>query len=149
MLPRYNFSWFGFRLTCARFARILFRGGYVHRKSILEDIIIHFDLITKLLDPREKYWPIGRINKRILVDQSLNHLEVFCNISRGILKQETQQSQSVSSQNLVHNGSVFLYFFSGMGGTKFVIYWAYGSKRLFSLVSISFQAMFMLFTPFY
>ena len=113
MLPRYYFSWFGFRLTCARFARILFRGGYVYRKSILEDIIIHFDLITKLLDPREKYWPIGRINKHILVDQSLNHLEVFCNISRGILKQETLQLQSVSSQNLVHNGSVFLYFFSG------------------------------------
>ena len=100
------------RLTCPRFARIVGRGGSVYRNCVLEDIIINFKLITKKLDPRGGYWPMGQINKFSLEDQPLDHLEVFCNISRGILKQETQQY--ISSQNLVHNGSVFLYFFNGI-----------------------------------
>ena len=63
--------------------------------------------MSKKLDPREQRWPIGQINKIRLVGQPLDQLEVFCNISKGIMKQET-----VSSHNLVHNGSVFNYFYN-------------------------------------
>ena len=104
------FKWFHFRLTCKRFAQILFRGGSTYRNCLLEEIIFDFNLMSKKLDPREQLWPIGQISKISLVGQPLDQLEVFCNISKGILKQET-----VSSHNLVHNSSVLNYFYNPNG----------------------------------
>ena len=66
--------------------------------------------MSKKLDPREQFWPIGQINKIRLMEQPLDQLEVFCNISKEIVKQET-----LSSHNLVHNGSVFNYFYNPNG----------------------------------
>ena len=66
-----------------------------------------------------RQWPSGQINKSILVDylanQPLDSLETYCNISRGIVKQETLQSHSFSSDSLVHNGSVLHYFYNPDG----------------------------------
>ena len=66
--------------------------------------------MSKKLDPRGVVWPIGQINKDRLMGQPLDQLEVFCNISKDIVKQET-----CSSHNLVHNGSVFHYFYNPNG----------------------------------
>ena len=75
--------------------------------------------MSKTLDPREQLWPIGRINKIKLVDyladQPLDEIEVFCNISREVVKQETTQWRNLSSHSLVHNGSVFNYFYNPHG----------------------------------
>ena len=66
--------------------------------------------MSKKLDPKERLWPIGQINKIHLLGTPLHQLEVFCNISKGIVKQETS-----ASHNLVHNGSVFNYFYNPNG----------------------------------
>ena len=66
--------------------------------------------MSKKLDPREYLWPIGQINKIRLMGMPLHQLEVFCNISKGIMNQET-----LSSPNLVHNGSIFNYFYNPNG----------------------------------
>ena len=66
--------------------------------------------MSKKLDPKGQVWPIGQINKIRLMGQPLDQLEVFCNISKEIVKQET-----LSSHNLVHNGSVFNYFYNPNG----------------------------------
>ena len=72
--------------------------------------------MSKKLDPREKLWPIGRIDKTKLVntleDEPLDKLEVFCNIFRDVVKQETTQWRNLSSHGLVHHGSVFNYFYN-------------------------------------
>ena len=47
-----------------------------------------------------------------LGNRPLEYLETYCNISRGIVKQDTQQSQGFSNDSLVHNGSVLHYFYN-------------------------------------
>ena len=94
--------------------------------------------MSKKLDPREQLWPIGQINKIRLVGQPLDQLEVFCNISKGIMKQET-----VSSHNLVHNGSVFNYFYNP-NGINYTPEWVPESKmepteRLMFLMEVTLQ----------
>ena len=75
--------------------------------------------MSKKLDPKEQLWPIGRINKTKLVDyladQPLDEIEVFCNIFREVVKQETTQWRNLSSHSLVHHGSVFNYFYNPHG----------------------------------
>jgi hypothetical protein len=72
--------------------------------------------MSKKLDPRGQLWPIGRISKTRLVDyladQPLDEIEVFCNIFREVVKQETTQWCNLSSHSLVHHGSVFNYFYN-------------------------------------
>ena len=91
----------------------MFRGGSTYRNCLLEEIIFNFNLISRKLDPRERLWPIGQINKIRLVGTPLHQLEVFCNISKGIVKQETFSSHRLA--RLVHNGSVFNYFYNPNG----------------------------------
>ena len=72
--------------------------------------------ITGGIDNRQ--WPVGQINKSSLVDKladwPLDWLEEYCNISRGIVKQETHRS-SFSNDSLVHNGYVLHYFYNPNG----------------------------------
>ena len=93
--------------------------GSTYRKGLLEEIIFNFDLLSKKLDPRGQIWPIGRIDKTKLVDnfadQPLDELEVFCNIFREVVKQETSQWRNLSSHDLVHHGAVFNYFYNPHG----------------------------------
>ena len=93
--------------------------GSTYRKGLLKEIIFNFNLMSKTLDPRGQLWPIGQINKIRLVDylgdQPLDEIEVFCNIFREVVQQETQQWRNLSSHSLVHNGSVFNYFYNPHG----------------------------------
>ena len=70
--------------------------------------------MSKKLDPKGQVWPIGQINKIRLMGQPLDQLEVFCNISKEIVEQETFSSHNLI-HNLVHNGSVFNYFYNPNG----------------------------------
>ena len=82
-----------------------------------------------------RQWPSGRINKSILVDYLANRpldlLETYCNISRGIVKQETHRS-SFSNDSLVHNGSVLHYFYNPHGIVD-------ATQRLIFLIEITLQ----------
>ena len=118
--------------------------GFTYRNCIVKEIISDFNFMLNKLDPRDsgvkggpdealvppfwddsesitdnRQWPSGRINKSILVDYLANRpldlLERYCNISKGIVKQETLQSHSFSSDSLVHNGSVLHYFYNPNG----------------------------------
>jgi hypothetical protein len=91
--------------------------GNTYEKGLLEEIIFNFTLMSKTLDPRGQLWPIGRIDKTKLVealeDEPLDKLEVFCNIFREVVKQETTKWRKLSSgHSLVHHGSVFNYFYN-------------------------------------
>ena len=98
----------------------MFRGGSTYRKGLLEEIIFNFNLISKTLDPKGKLWPIGQVNKTRLAYYfadtpvtPLDQIEVFCNIFREVVKQETTQWRNLSSgHSLVHHGSVFNYFYN-------------------------------------
>ena len=64
-------------------------------------------------------WPIGQVNKTRLAYYfsdtpvtPLDQIEVFCNIFREVVKQETTQWRNLSSHGLVHHGSVFNYFYN-------------------------------------
>ena len=87
--------------------------------------------ITGGIDNRQ--WPVGQINKSSLVnyisDWPLDWLEAYCNISRGIVKQETQQ---FSNDSLVHNGSVLHYFCNPNGVVD-------PTERLIFLIEITLQ----------
>ena len=87
--------------------------------------------ITGGIDNRQ--WPVGQINKSSLVnyisDWPLDWLEAYCNISRGIVKQETQQ---FSNDSLVHNGSVLHYFYNPHGIVD-------ATQRLIFLIEVTLQ----------
>ena len=95
--------------------------------------------MSKKLDPKGQVWPIGQINKVRLMGQPLDQLEVFCNISKEIVRQET-----FSSHNLVHNGSVFNYFYNPNGiyycDTETVPYLKIDpTERLMVLIEVTLQ----------
>ena len=133
--------------------------GYTYRNCIVKEIISDFNLMLKKLDPRDNGvkggveeavapplsgdsddisqwsvgWPVGQINKSSLVnyisDWPLDWLEAYCNISKGIVKQETQQ---FSNDSLVHNGSVLHYFCNPNGVVD-------PTERLIFLIEITLQ----------
>ena len=135
--------------------------GYTYRNCIVKEIISDFNLMLKKLDPRDNGvkggveeavapplsgdsddisqwsvgWPVGQINKSSLVDyladRPLDWLEAYCNISRGIVKQETHRS-SFSNDSLVHNGSVLHYFYNPHGIVD-------ATQRLIFLIEITLQ----------
>ena len=98
----------------------------LHDEETLQEINI-----TGGIDNRQ--WPVGQINKSSLVDYledwPLEWLEAYCNISRGIVKQETHQ---FSNDSLVHNGSVLHYFYNPNGDVD-------PTKRLIFLIEITLQ----------
>jgi hypothetical protein len=139
--------------------------GFTYRNCIVKEIISDFNFMLNKLDPRgsgvkgsaegalapplfddsenitggidNRQWPVGQINKSILVDYiadwPLDWLEAYCNISRGIVKQETQQwCSSFSNDSLVHNGSVLHYFCNPNGVVD-------PTERLIFLIEITLQ----------
>ena len=136
--------------------------GFTYRNCIVNEIISDFNFMLKKLDPRDSGvkggaealapplsgdseditqwsvgWPVGQVNKSSLVDyledRPLDWLETYCNISREIVKQETQEYRNgFSNDDLVHNGSVLHYFYNPHGIVD-------ATERLIFLIEITLQ----------